>query len=213
MDVNTILTAMRAEAIPEAWSGLWFVHKYRLKHGQETIRQGKSVMLPAGVYTYLRVLTDSTIHKIDPGEIVMEDTPFELRTHLNFILRASGRVLITGLGLGCVIRGLQQNPKVEQIVCIENSKDVLKLVQSYMPMAKLTIIEADALEWTATNTDKFDCAWHDLFTNRDKGEPHLDMWHAQLFRNCARKVKYQGAWAFNRRLKEVLRRKGFPWMG
>lgn len=143
----------------------------------------------------------------------MEDTPFELRTHLGFVMRAYGRVLITGLGLGCVIRGLQQNPKVQEIICIENSPDVLRLVLPHTPADRLTVIEADALKWTSQNKDPFDCAWHDLWTNRDEGEPHLDLWHAQLFMNCKKTAKHQGAWAFSRKGKRILIAHGFPWMG
>src|SRR6185369_8969082 len=115
----------------------------------ETSRNWKPVTLPAARYTYLRFLTDKTLYSEHPGAVVMEDTPFELRTHLGFVMRAHGRVLITGLGLGCVIRGLLENPKVEHVTCIENSKDVLKLVAPYMPTERLEIVEADALEWTA----------------------------------------------------------------
>jgi len=144
----------------------------------------------------------------------MEDTPHELGTHLNFILHAHGNVLITGLGLGCVIRGLLTNAAVKHITCIENSKDVLKLVAPFMPQERLTIIEAEALEWTAQNKTVFDCAWHDLWTDRDAGQPHLDEWHLQLLFNCRRNVGAQGAWAFDRTLKKVLTKVyAFQWMG
>jgi spermidine synthase len=136
----------------------------------------------------------------------MEDTPFELRKHLQFMLQARGRVLITGLGLGCVIRGCLANPAVEHVTCIENSPDVLKLVAPYMPTERLSIIEADALEWTALNREPFDCAWHDLWTDRDNGEPHLDLWHTRLIYNCRQQIKRQGAWAYSRLGKYWLRK-------
>lgn len=207
------LPYMRAENIPAGYSGLWYISKLILKFDTESIHHVKPVTVPAGTYTYLYRLTDATIHNEPPGEVVMEDTPFELKTHLGFIMGAFGNVLITGLGLGCVIRGLQANPNVEQITCIENSPDVLKMVAPYMPMEKLTIIEADALEWTGKNKDPFDCAWHDLWTDRAAGQPHLDIWHAQLIRNCMNKTKYQGAWNMNKTGKRVLKSRGFPWMG
>lgn len=143
----------------------------------------------------------------------MEDTPFELQTHLGFVMRARGSVLVTGLGLGCVTRGLPSNPSVEHVTCIEKSKDVLKLVGPHMPKDRLTIIEADALEWTATNKEKFDCAWHDLWTDQSSGEPHLDIWHTALLRYCRHTVKRQGAWAFDKRAKKYLLKKGFDWIG
>ncbi len=207
------IEAMKAEAIPAGESGLWFIQKIDLPKGKLSIHEGEYIDTPPGQYTFLRRITDSTLYNYPPGDVVMEDTPHELKTHLGFVMRAHGTVLITGLGLGCVIRGLLSNPNVEHITCIENSEDVLKLVAPHMPVNRLTIIEADALRWTKQNCQKFTCAWHDLWTDRDNDEPHLDVWHAKLFANCRRAVEHQGAWAFNRAAKELLQRKGFSWMG
>lgn len=213
-DITAYLSAMKASAIPEGWSKLWFVRKLNLIRDKPSIRQGTFVVCPCGLYTFLHCVTDSTMHLNPPGALVMEDTPFELRAHLGFVMRAYGRVLVTGLGLGCVVRGLLENPRIEHITCIEDSPDVLKLVLPYMPLTdRLTIIEAEALKWTAQNKVAFDCAWHDLWTNRDDGEPHLDIWHTQLFTNCRGMVKHQGAWGFHRAAKRLLIKHGFQWMG
>lgn len=143
----------------------------------------------------------------------MEDTHFELQTHLDFVMRACGSVLVSGLGLGCVVRGLLTNPNVHHVTCIENSRDVLKLVAPHMPKDRLTIVEADALEWTAKNNERFDFAWHDLWTDRDNGEPPLDHWHAQLLMNCRGTASVQGAWSFDRNIKKSLVRRGFQIVG
>lgn len=208
-----LLEAMKACSIPAGTEGLWYILKLKMTEARLSVRHGKIVGLPAGQYTFLYRLTDATLHHDPPGEVVMEDTPFELQTHLGFVMNAHGRVLVTGLGLGCVVRGLLQNPDVQHVTCIENSRDVLKLVAPYMPTDRLTIVEADAFKWTAENKESFDCGWHDLWTNRAAGEPHLDHWHARLFANCRRTVKQQGAWAFDRDMKKVLLKRGFNWMG
>lgn len=215
MNRTDLLQAMKATAIPTSeWTGLWRIVKQTYKHNKISVRMGKIVNLPAGTYTFLFRLTDSTLYNTVPGDVVMEDTPFELSTHLGFVMRAHGRVLVSGLGLGCVVRGLLARQEVEHITCLENSPDVLAMVQPHMPTdPRLTIIETDALEWTAKNREPFDCAWHDLWTDRDSGEPHLDRWHTELLINCRRLVKRQGAWAYNRDLKRKLIRMGFPWLG
>lgn len=213
MTSSDYLAAMKADAVPAGWSDLWYIIKASFTEPTPSIRHGKPVVLPPGQYTFLYRLTDATLHHDPPGEVVMEDTLFELQTHLGFAMHARGRVLVTGLGLGCVVRGLLANPNVQHITCIEDSDDVLKLVGPYMPKERLTIIQADALEWTAKNQEQFDCAWHDLWTDRGNGEPHLDMWHAQLLMNCRKTIKYQGAWAFDRRAKKSLVRHGFHWIG
>ena len=208
-----ILKAMKADAIPTDWQGLWFIIKQSYETARVSQRMGKTVVLPAGSYTFLLRVTDSTLMNQPPGDVVMEDTPFELKTHLGFILSAYGRVLVTGLGLGCVVRGLLARPQVEHVTCIENSPEVLRMVQPYMPTERLTIVEDDALKWTARNREHFDCAWHDLWTNRDSGEPHLDVWHTEMMMNCHHTVYKQGAWAYNRNLKRKLIGFGFPWIG
>lgn len=202
--IETILRESRADYIPADISGLWFIYKRDNKESQTVDYRGQERILPAGEVTYLMRTTEATVHLKHPGEVVMEDTIFELKSHLGFILNASGNVLITGLGLGCVIRGLLANPKVKHITCIEKSGDVLKLVQLYMPADRLEIIHADALEWTKENKFEFDYAWHDLWTDRCKGEPHLDVWHTKLIRNCVKKVKNQGAWRYSRSLRRLM---------
>lgn len=202
---QVILTNMRAEHIPAKSSGLWYIQKAKVDTSSFLDKKG---YLPSGVYTHLFRLTTATLHKEPPGEVVMEDTPFELSKHLNFVLKASGSVLVTGLGLGCVVRGLLSNPAVEHVTCIEKSNDVLRLVKPFMLHKRLAIIHADALEWTIDNPLRFDYAWHDLWTARDEGEPHLDEWHLRLILNCSRMVGVQGAWAFNRDIRRGLRSHG-----
>lgn len=202
---STILTSARADSIPEGESGLWFIRKTDVDRQTSFTRHGKPVSIPTGTYTHLFRMTTATMHRNPPGECVMEDTPPELETHLAFVLRAHGRVLVTGLGLGCVVRGLLVNPAVEYVTCIERSKDVLKLVLPYMPIERLTVIHADALEWAKANNQKFDCAWHDLWADRENGEPHLQHWHVQLIYHCRKRVTMQGAWALPRSVRRVLR--------
>lgn len=208
VDPQTLLSAAKATAIPAAWSGLWFIKKLDipLDLPANVIRNNEPI--PAGVYTFLFKMTESTLHLEPPGTCVMEDSPGELNKHLQFMLQAQGNVLVTGLGLGCVCRGLLANPAVTSVTCIEKSIDVSKLVWPYMPDdSRLEIIQADALEWTKNNIRRFDYAWHDLFTDRDAGEPHLDRWHTQMIFNCLPYIRYQGAWGYSRVAKRFLQRR------
>lgn len=209
MQPENLLLAASAEAIPAGWSGPWFIRKTKLAVNVPVDRNGHQIIVPAALYTHLFRVTDSTLHLDPPGEVVMEDTPIELKTHLSFMMRARGRVLVTGLGLGCVVRGLLANPAVEHITCIEKSKDVLKLVSPHMPQTdRLAIVHADAFEWVAKNKSTFDYAWHDLWTDRDAGEPHLDFWHTQLIASLWDRVRHQGAWKYSRTARALLKARG-----
>ena len=211
---NQILNAAKATEIPEGAKGLWHIKKFSLSKPVSAPKDGKFVKVPAGDYTQLWRWTNETIQKrldgvrTEPGELVMTDQPDELNTHLNFMLRAYGRVLITGLGLGCVIRGCLANPNVQHIVCIERDPDVIRLVKPHMPTDRLTILQAEAVSWCANNLprQRFDCAWHDLWSDPDKNEPHLALIHSDLFVRCHQAVAFQGAWAFPKDQKTLWRR-------
>lgn len=206
-----LLTAAKATAIPEGAQGLWHIKKIKLARDITAPKDGKLVTVPAGEYTQLWRWTTETIQQhlegsqSWPGELVMTDSPDELNTHLNFMLRARGRALICGLGLGCVIRGCLANPAVRHVVCIERDPAVIKLVKPHLPDDRLTILQADAMSWVRNNIERqrFDCAWHDLWSDPDANEPNLAVNHSELFVRCHGHVGWQGAWAFPRKQKRL----------
>lgn len=209
-DPNTLLFAARADAIPPGKSGLWAIKKIEITEPTPMPhpRLKKYVTLPPRVYTKLFRVTEATMHLRD-GECVMEDTDLELKTHLDFMLRAQGNVLITGLGLGCVIRGCLANPNVCHVTCVERDLDVLKLVQPHMPTDRLTIVKADARDWMlqCSNLAAYDCAWHDLWSDKEAGEDHLQVIHSKLLAHgFLSGIKLQGAWNFPRSHRRAWRR-------
>lgn len=205
IDIQSILDACRADNIPLGESGLWYVKKWEIDKDLPVMKHGREIVVPAGYYTNLHRWTDSTIHLTD-GELVMTDMQDELVTHLEFILRAKGRVLVTGLGLGCCVRGLLANPAVTGVTVIENSPDVLKLVQPHMPDdPRLAIVEAEARDWCSRHAANFDSVWHDVWTDTDAGEPHLAVVHSDLLVKTCRGTKLIGAWAFPRHHRRLWR--------
>lgn len=201
----SILQASRADAIPAAKSGLWFVQKKTYGTEVFATHLGKVKRIPPGSYTYLFRLTLANMMESNCGECVMHDTPEELQTHLGFMLRARGHVLITGLGLGCVLRGCLANPAVTKITVIERDEDVIRLVTPYIPADRFQVDIADAVDYCEKTAEKFDCAYHDLWSDDDKGEPHLQVTHSRLLRIMHPKVKMQGAWAFPREYRRLWR--------
>lgn len=200
-----ILDAMRAGAIPAGKLGLWTISKANLGRPFEIDDHKKrKVMLQPGHYTNLWRFVMSPKEQ----ELVMTDFPHELNTHLDFAMKAHGRVLITGLGLGCVARGCLANPNVGSVTVIERDSDVLQLVQRHMPRTdRLSIIQCDALEFAKSDRWQFDCAWHDLWSDPDKDERHIQVNHAHLFTALFKKVhSFQGAWAMARYQRRLFRR-------
>lgn len=137
------------------------------------------------------------------GSIVMEDSPSELRKHLPIWLVGEGRILVTGLGLGCVVRGLLASPKVTHVDVVEIDKDILDVVgRQFERNPRVTLHHGDALGIEFPPSDRWDFAWHDLYV--EDGSLHL--LHAKLFMRFTDRCAQQGAWAFPRQLARMM-----PW--
>ena len=88
-------------SIPEGKSGIWSVQKFvisdeeaKFDRMRASFRDGRYAR--AGTYTRL----------MRGGVLVMSDTTDEMRDHRDPVMRASGSVLINGLGLGMVLAQL-----------------------------------------------------------------------------------------------------------
>ena len=88
---------------------------------------------PPGVYTEL----------FENEKRRMSDDVFLLRRDREFVSRAHGDVLLTGLGLGLTARWLCNNCQVRKIDVVEISQDVIDLVAPHLP-DKVHVIRADA---------------------------------------------------------------------
>jgi hypothetical protein len=174
--------------VPEGTSGAWSVRRITVTEEQSSFDRLRAVInggaryVPAGDYTQL----------LRGGTIVMSDTPDEIRDHMGFIHRASGRVLIGGLGLGVVLQALLRKPDITHVTVIEKSPDVIKLVAPSYKDPRVEVIQADILEWKPPPSAIWDCSWFDIwdFICSDNLEQM-----ARLKRRFARRVKVsQGAW-------------------
>lgn len=208
-----ILQAMRAEALPEGSAGSWRVRRLTqsVEASDELARRfgrGYRVTDP-GVHTGLECTTWSTLNR-PHGELVMLDSWAELRSHLAFVLRARGEVLVTGLGLGCVVRGLLLRDEVTRIDVVERERDVIRLVAPHLPSdSRVRIHRRDAMTFvTETKSWGWDCAWHDLWSHPDRDEDHLANVHTKLFVALRDQVRVQGAWAYPRWARRMFRERG-----
>ena len=162
--------------LPERRIGNWEVKKFEVRKGVEQLRQAmKGRPIPIGTYTRLFCHED--------GDLFMSDTPAELNDARELMRRASGQVLITGLGLGMIPRALflpeRQDlfpwaPEVDRVWIIEKNPEVIKLVAASLAHLPVTIVCADAFEWLPEKGFKFDWAWHDIWpTMNDENLPEV----------------------------------------
>lgn len=137
----------------------------------------------------------------DGFDTVMEDSPKELRRHLPIALAAHGRILLTGLGLGCVVRGLLAKPAVEHIDVIESDEQIAQIIgREFLPYSRVTIHMADAFDWTPPNGASWDYAWHDIWSD----DNDLQLLHANLMVLFHSRVEKQGAWGMSSWVKRIV---------
>ena len=108
------------------------------------------------------------------GQIMMSDTCDEQRTNLEVRTRArkvmtyreTGRILISGLGLGMLLPPLLNMGM--HVTVVEECQDVIDLVSPhYFKEAawaeRLTIVHADAFTWKPPRGSKWDLIYHDIW--------------------------------------------------
>lgn len=181
--------------VPEGVSGDWRVERFTVEEKDMLSQLGSLFStgraVPPGAYTRLT----------RGGTVVMSDTPDELRDHLDpaiEIRRRGGRVLIGGLGLGCVLRAALHAPAVEHVDVVERSADVITLVGShYQEMAEevgvsLTIHKDDVFEKKWPPGTRWTTAWFDIWDNMCEGNyPEF----TRLLRSYGRRADWKGCWS------------------
>lgn len=126
----------------------------------------KAVMNGAGIVsgTFTRLVHEGT-------GVFMSDTPKEIGEHFDFLGEAYGRVLVTGLGLGMVVRTMMEFDlpagRVSRVTVVEKSEEVVKLVGTHLKRRygdRVEIITGDAFTVDIDGHDhRWDCAWHDIW--------------------------------------------------
>lgn len=173
--------------LKEAQCGDWKIENFTVSDNQakyhnlyEAAHRGR--FIKSG--TYWRLL-----HK---GEVVMSNTPAEIRDHIEFISRAKGNVLIAGLGIGMVLKALLEKYDVNHITIVEKSEDVIKLVSPFYKDERVTIVHEDIFNYKPREI--FDYGWFDIWTYICS-DNYDDM--KRLNRKFARSVKEKGHWCYD----------------
>lgn len=152
-----------------------------------------------GAHTTLERLTLASM-MADRGEVVMEDSRRELARHLPILLRGTGRILVSGLGLGCVVRGLLSKPEVTHVDVVELDRTILELVgPEFAENPRVSLHHGDALTVAWSSGTRWDYAWHDIWSE----EESLSLLHAHLLARYDGMVEHQGAWQFPREYRRI----------
>ena len=169
---------------PEGAQGRWTIDRFKVEVDLQNLSmlcQGRGCS--PGIFTRL---------VRDERTIVMSDTDAEIADFLPFVRMARGKVLVSGLGLGCVAQALLAKPNVEHVTVVEIDADVIALTAPHLACDRLTVINADAREWKPARGQKFSCGWHDIWdTISGDNLPEMKEMKQRLRRRC----QWQMAWA------------------
>lgn len=174
--------------VPDGQSGPWrietkIVEDPDLLSKARAIVHGYGRYVPAGTYKIL----------YRDREVIMSNTPDEIRDFMYFIHKARGRVLVNGLGLGVVLKALIEKPEVDFVTVIELSEDVIKLVgPTFENHPKVEIIHADAYTYQPPKGVRYNAVWHDIWD--EIGSENLEGM-SKLHRKYGSKTDYQDSWA------------------
>lgn len=208
---GAVVTSLREKYqvdVPEGTSGDWRIVRETVTEDRARLNavlamgHGHGRFAPAGTYTVL----------YRHNTIVMSDTTDEIHDHLRFVYRATGRVLIAGLGLGMVLQAVASKPEVTHVTVIEKSQDVIALVHDHYKAKpwgdKFDVICADIFEWKPGRTERWNAAWFDVWDNLCT-DNLSEM--ATLHRRYARRVDDYGSWGHSllKHRREQERRAGW----
>lgn len=187
--MNAVLDQYKVN-IPEGMSGKWAIEKFEVDSEAAKWERIRAVLnhsgrgVPEGKYTRL----------MRGSELIMSDTPDEIRDHMRAIRLAKGNVLINGLGLGVVLQAVLRKAEVEHVTVVEISADVIALVATHyetMFGRRLTIVNMDAMDYRPPKNARYGMVWHDIWDNIC-GDNLAEM--STLHRKYGRRADWQGSW-------------------
>jgi hypothetical protein len=183
-----------AVTTPDGRSGPWSISTFTLS-AEDARRYNFTALQKGRGYLHIEPGTYRRLTHDERG-VVMSNTPMEIRTNMEFIERATGNVLINGLGLGMVLEAVLRKPDVKHVVVVEMDSDVIALTaphfQADQDSGRLRIVCQDCYTYIPNPDSKFDAVWHDVWDNISDGNlPYMDA----LAKKYANVAKWQGFWA------------------
>lgn len=187
-------------SVPLGQSGQWKVERFTVPNSWTVqnfrIAQSGRQTVPPGVYTRL-------IHMNGWSDPMMSDTPAECLDLAPLFRRATGRVLLNGLGLGVALKGILSKRDVTHVDVVEISPDIIKLVwPTYAQDRRVQLHYGDAFTILWPKGTRWNTVWHDIWPTICSD--HL-VEMGRLHRKYARRCDWQESWCRNemRRLRYV----------
>jgi len=104
---------------------------------------------------------------------MMIDNEYERETNQIFLDNAFGHVLIGGLGVGLIIKAVEDNNNIASITVIEKNQRIIDLIVPQSNFnSKVTVIQGDI--HTYLPTKQYDTIWLDDWTTAQEDKEYLE---------------------------------------
>lgn len=141
--------------LPESSRGPWTIEQFEVELDLQNLRMmrdGRGCY--PGRYTRLAHKTRG---------VVMSDTTAEIADHFVPYRLARGRVLLHGLGLGCLLKAVLTKSDVAHIDVVEIDPDIIHMVGPHFDDPRVTIHAGDCFTYKWPPNTKWDVVWHDVW--------------------------------------------------
>ena len=174
--------------IPDGKSGPWEVSTFDVTEDDIKFENMRAMFKPG-----CRTMRAGKYKRITRnGSVIMSNTPAEIDDYRHFVRRATGNVLINGLGLGCVLADVLNKDDVSTVDVVELEPDVIDLTGAYFKKDyRLRIYNANAYDFNPIKGTHYNAVWHDIWDNicTDNLEGM-----AKLHRKYGKRSDYQDSW-------------------
>lgn len=150
--------------VPNGKSGKWEIDTFKITE-PEAKRYNIANMWSGSRMGRIQDVYPGTYKRLTSGKLLMmSNTHMERYTNKEVVAKATGRVLINGLGLGMVLTAILKKPSVTYVRVVEIEEDIIKLVApSFKDDKRVEIVHADAMQRKFERDEKYDFAWHDIW--------------------------------------------------
>lgn len=150
--------------VPEGQFGHWKIERFEISQSEVEFEMLRAAINPGRGYRVPEVGTYTKLTR--GGALIMSDTPAEKSDHYEMVRRASGDVLIFGLGIGMVLNACLLKPEVTHATVIEIDPDVIRLVGPHYVKKfpdRVSIVLKDANEYKPVNGQRWNAVWIDIW--------------------------------------------------
>jgi hypothetical protein len=157
------LPALGPAGVPEGARGPWRIDSFAISEEEARFENMRALMRPGG--GLMRVTAGSYKRLVHERRgVVMSNTPMEVRTNIEALIAAEGRVLVLGLGLGMLLEALLRKPAVSFVRVVEIDPDVIALVGPHFAGdPRVEIVQGDALEYQPIPGERWNLVWADIW--------------------------------------------------